>query len=234
MTDASAGKIYLSAERGYNETERLRSFSTFNFGNFFNPHKSALGGLYVLNDDTIAGGHSVKMHIDQDSFVVFIPVVGTIDYDDSLGNHSLVSAGEMKIIPVPAGTFIKVGNPYEHQLVNYLHLRIKISGRSLASPFTLSFDIAQNKNKLIDITGNSEVQCQLPFKMSMAKLEGRKEIIYDMVKDNSLFYTYVIEGVFEVAGRLLHPKDGLALWNIKQVDAEALSNDAILLMMELY
>jgi quercetin 2,3-dioxygenase len=234
MTDQSQGKIFLSADRGRNETERLRSYNTFNFGNYFNPYKTAVGDLYVLNDDTIAGGHSAKMHIDQDSFVVFIPIVGAIDYCDTLGNNCLIGAGETKLIPAPAGTFIEVTNPYEQQLVNYLHLRIKAKDISLGSSSTVSFDIAQNKNKLIDITGNNGATNKLPFKISITKLDGRSEVLYDMVNNKRFFYAYVIEGAFEVAGRLLHARDGLALWNIKQVDAEALSNDAILLIIELY
>lgn len=234
MTDQSQGKIFLSAERGHNESEQLRSYNTFNFGNYFNPYKTPVGDLYVLNDDTIAGGHSIKMHIDQDSFIVFIPIVGTINYSDSLDNNCLISAGEIKLIPAPAGTFIEVANPYEQQLVNYLHLRIKAKTLSLALPSTISFDIAQNKNTLIDITGNDKSQDKLPFKISITKLDGRREVVYDMVGNKSFFYAYVIEGAFEVVGRLLHARDGLALWEINQVDAEALSNDAILLILELY
>lgn len=41
-------------------------------------------------------------------------------------------------------------------------------------------------------------------------------------------FVLVIEGVFEVEGRLLHSKDGLALWNMPLIiELEALSHDAI-------
>jgi redox-sensitive bicupin YhaK (pirin superfamily) len=42
----------------------------------------------------------------------------------------------------------------------------------------------------------------------------------------------VIEGAFEVQDRLLHAKDGLAVWDTNEIDFEALSNDAILLLWE--
>lgn len=38
--------------------------------------------------------------------------------------------------------------------------------------------------------------------------------------------------MFEVEGHLLHVRDGLALWNTEQVGMKALSNDAILLVIE--
>lgn len=52
-------------------------------------------------------------------------------------------------------------------------------------------------------------------------------------KRNSLF-VFVIQGVFEVQGRLLHARDGLGLWDEEnEVELEALSNDAIVLLTEL-
>ena len=46
-------------------------------------------------------------------------------------------------------------------------------------------------------------------------------------------YAFVIEGVFEVQDRLLHTKDGLAMWDAEEIDFEALSNGAILLLLEI-
>ena len=44
---------------------------------------------------------------------------------------------------------------------------------------------------------------------------------------------FVIEGAFEVQGTLLHARDGLALWGTDKLEKEALSNDAIILLIEL-
>lgn len=43
----------------------------------------------------------------------------------------------------------------------------------------------------------------------------------------------MLEGAFEVQGTLLHARDGLALWETDEVEMEALSNDAIILLVEL-
>jgi len=42
-----------------------------------------------------------------------------------------------------------------------------------------------------------------------------------------------IEGAFEIQGTLLHARDGLALCGTDEVEVEALSNDAIVLLIEL-
>ena len=46
-------------------------------------------------------------------------------------------------------------------------------------------------------------------------------------------FVFVIEGAFEVQGTLLHERDGLALWKTEEVEMEALSNEAIILVIEL-
>lgn len=46
-------------------------------------------------------------------------------------------------------------------------------------------------------------------------------------------FALVLAGAFEVAGRLLHAHDGLALWDTAAVALEALGNDAVLLVLEL-
>ena len=44
---------------------------------------------------------------------------------------------------------------------------------------------------------------------------------------------FAIEGAFEIQGALLHARDGLALWRTDEIEAEDLSNDAIILLIEL-
>ena len=46
-------------------------------------------------------------------------------------------------------------------------------------------------------------------------------------------FVFVIEGAFEVQYRLLHPRDRLVLWEADTIEWEALSNDAVILVIEM-
>jgi quercetin 2,3-dioxygenase len=72
----------------------------------------------------------------------------------------------------------------------------------------------------------------LPFKVSVGKFNGRGETAYQLqdIKPGALIF--VLEGAFEIAGRLLHARDGLAIWETTVIEIEALCNDAILLLIE--
>ncbi|WP_409034090.1 hypothetical protein [Runella sp.] len=67
----------------------------------------------------------------------------------------------------------------------------------------------------------------------MGKFGGREEGIYTVRNpERNGVFIFVIEGAFEVQNRLLHPRDGLSLTHVTEVEFEALSNDAILLVLE--
>ena len=73
----------------------------------------------------------------------------------------------------------------------------------------------------------------MPFKFSAGIFAGREEAIYKMQNSESKFYAFIIDGAFKIEGSLLHARDGLALWNTSIVNLAALSNNAVVLVLEL-
>ncbi len=63
------------------------------------------------------------------------------------------------------------------------------------------------------------------------KSEGEKQPIL-LEKIIQLFFAFVLAGAFETEGRLLHERDGLAIWDTDKIEMEALSNDAMILLIE--
>jgi redox-sensitive bicupin YhaK (pirin superfamily) len=225
MVQQNKGKIFLADERGHNEMEWFRSYNTFNFGRYQLDHKTPFGPLYVLNDDTLAGGKSITMTVEADSELLLIPVIGAITYEDNHGNSTVIEAGECQVYAAPKSTIIKIGNPFDNELVNFLQIWIyKTDIQPDNFPQIIPFDIVNCKNQLVPISVDN--------KFGLGKYAGREEFIYKLSAPNNGLFVYVIEGAFEVQYRLLHARDGLALWEVEEVEWEALSNDAIILVME--
>lgn len=229
MVQQNKGKIFLADERGHHEMEWFRSFSTFNFGKYQLEHKTPFGPLYILNDETLAGGKSISMTIEADSLILLIPIVGTIAYTDSLGHANYIEAGEGQVYSTPKGTTIEIGNPFHDELVNFL--QIWFYGEEAAAdkePQLIPFDLVNNINQLVPMPVNNS-----SYKISIGKYNGRQESVYKLSDTRNGIFVFVIEGTFEVQFRLLHSRDGLALWEAGEVEWEALSNNAILLVMEM-
>jgi len=228
MVQQNKGKIFLADERGHNELEWFRSYNTFNFGRYQHDHKTPFGMLYVLNDDTLAGGKSISMSVEADSEILLVPIVGAITYDDNNGNTTIIEAGECQVYDAPKGATIKIGNLYDNELVNFLQIWFYKNGvEPDNAPQIIPFDIVNFKNQLIPLPVENTA-----YKFGIGKYAGRQESTYHLSDPNNGVFVYVIEGAFEVQYRLLHARDGLALWEADAVEWEALSNDAILLVME--
>jgi redox-sensitive bicupin YhaK (pirin superfamily) len=228
MVQQNKGKIFLAEERGLNQMEWFRSYNTFNFGQYQQEHKIPFGPLYVLNDDTVAGGETISMVVEADSDVLLVPVVGAISYKDSRGNSMIIEAGECQLYATPKGTTIHIGNLYKDELVNFLQIWFYRSAiEEDLGPQLIPFDIVNYKNQAVPIpTDNSSC------KYAIGKYAGRSESIYHLQNAGNGLFVFVIQGAFEVQYRLLQARDGLALWEADAVEWEALSNDAIILVME--
>ena len=213
----------MADERGHNELSWYRSYNTFNFGGYQNEHKFPVGSLYVLNDDTLAPGGRIKMSVEDDSQIVLLPMVGAVEYADSLGNKDTLQAGEAQLLHIPKGGFVRIINPFEHELVNFLQLWIKAPANEGTNQLT-TFNLNENKNRLISLFDT--------INLSIGQFDGRAEAEYKPNNTGAALFMFVIDGEFEAQHRLLHARDGLALWDVAGLEMEAVINNAIILLLE--
>jgi redox-sensitive bicupin YhaK (pirin superfamily) len=233
MTSELPAKMYIAEQRGHFENDHLRVYATFNFGNYFNEHKTAFGPLHLLNDNTLAGNHVSLTKFEEDMYTILLPIVGTIEYADNEGTHAVIHSGEMQCGFYKGNSGFVVKNPYDSALVNYLQIGIIGSfAKKFEKPQLFQFDIEGYKNVLVDI-GLKEVNPALPFNMTICKLSSKKELTYFMDDPANSLYAFAIEGESEVDQRLLHARDGLGLRDIEKVEIEGLTNNAILLLIEM-
>lgn len=227
MKVISKGKIFLSDQRGLIENHTVRSYHTFKSESFQNPLKEAIGNLYLLNDEMLAPNKSVKFYTQQQGYFIIIPITGTVNYFDDRENETDVEVGESLMVFLKKNSFVKLKNPYNNDTISYLIIGIKCNDEQPNSPQLLNVDLS-NENKLSAITNLSSL-----FKLSIGQFTGRGETSYHL-NNSDMIYTFALSGAFEVDGRLLHERDGLALWETTNIEIEALSNNALLLTIELY
>jgi redox-sensitive bicupin YhaK (pirin superfamily) len=234
MMHHTKAKMFLADERGMDETNWSRNQSTFNFEKYFNENKTPFGDLYVVNDEVLDAGHSLIMSLEENCCMILLPVMGAIAVKDSSGNENLIAAGQMQALFVDYGDSIGISNPFEEGLVNFLQLRIR-GERTKSTPNSdiYTYEINKYTNTLLTISPVNLGESVLPFSISIGKFDGRGEADYRLKNRGAGLFVFAIEGAFEVQGTLLHARDGLALWDTEEAEIEALSNDAIILLLEL-
>ena len=231
------GKIYLADQRGVLENSQFRRQSTFSFGAFQHEHKAPFGRLYGLNEETLAGGHVVELAVAEDSYVVLLPITGAVGFSTGGGAHGTVEVEEALTLSAPAGTVLRLRNPFADELISFLHLWVRTAKPLLPATSAVGlktvFEAQMLENQLRELVSTHTAgEPELPFRLSLGRFMGRREAVYKVAPGNSLF-AFVIAGAFELEGRLLHEKDGVALWEVAEVELEALSNHALVLVLEL-
>lgn len=231
MSTLTPGTIYLADRRGFAQANGLQRYSTLNFGNYYDDARHPVGRLKAFNDEMLAGLQSTATNVDEATYIVIIPVTGALNYGDTLGSKTVVDVGEVYVSYLTAQSSYTLSNPYEVDWINYLQIHIQadtLEEDRINMLFELDLDAKpDNLATVIPTTNNI-----LPFALSIGRFSGRKEAIY-RPKSGSQLFAFALAGAFEMQGRLLHERDGLALWNAAEVDLEALSNNALILIIEL-
>ncbi|RZL31958.1 MAG: hypothetical protein EOO96_15120 [Pedobacter sp.] len=225
----SPGKIFLADQRGFVQSTILRRYSTFNFEQYFNDNSMPFGDLFLFNDDSISGGKLTFFLSKEDSYQIFMPVTGGLDIVFN-GKEYALQTGQVQIFNVGKGEVLEISNPYQNDAVNYIQIGLKTDLFLLRhSKMLFNFDFEKDKNKLIEIVSNPK----LAFNLSAGIFGAKAETTYSLRSAESNAFLFVIDGAFETSGRLMHARDGLALWETETVKFQALSNNAIVMVLEM-
>jgi hypothetical protein len=229
MPTPTPGKIFLADQRGLVETRSYRRFSTFSFGAFQHVHKQPLGCLRALNEEILAGSSTLTLPVVEATHLVLLPITGAIAVRLPGAQELVVEVEEIQVLTLSAGSEVALRNPYPTDLVTLLHIWLRAEPiESMAVVPAGIFSLAALANQLLLLL---PAKPALPFTISLGRFAGRHEATC-VVPPGHFFFAFVLAGAFEVEGRLLHEKDGLALWDAAApVELEALSTEALLLIL---
>lgn len=229
MTKEAKAKIFLADERGLNQTNQFRSENTFCFGNYRDENKKPFGKIYVLNDDMLTGGQSMRLMAEEKTWAIVLPVAGAVECKINESKEELVAAGQAISYLLDAGDVIEIKNPFVSDTVNFLQLWMRATDENeLATGIYTYADLNGSMNELVPALSKTAPG----FSVHIGKFSGRGETVYNITGNNAGCFLFILNGAFEAAGRLLHDRDGLAIWDTREIDMEALSSDAILLLVE--
>lgn len=231
MMHQNPTQLFKAQTRGRAENETHRLHATFNFNEFNPDSRNPFGLLTALNDEMLTARESISRKLPAGTLVMILPLIGATECNCDDIESQIVVPGEAFIYYKYDEGNIKVKNPYDENNINFLYVAFSnamLTETLFPQGFYITKTNLAEKNafqKLFDVTQNG-------FSSQIALFKEQSQNIYQIGNKSNGVFLFVVSGTFEVKGMLLDERDGLALWDTEEIDVKALSENAILLLIE--
>ena len=225
--------IIRSDSRGGADHGWLKAKHTFSFADYLDPARVRFGTLRVINEDRIAPGQGFGTHPHRDMEIVTYVISGAIEHKDSMGNGTVIPAGDVQRMTAGTGVLHSEFNHSQDEELHLLQIWIFPEEKNLEpgyeqTPF--SREAKLNRLCLIGSRDGREgsVTIHQDVDLYASVLEDGKQVTLDGVADRRVFIQ-VVFGDLRVNGELVSAGDGVQIRQEDSVKVAALSESEFLL-----
>ena len=99
----SGVEIIKADNRHFSDFGWLKTYWLFSFSSYFDPHNIQFGALRVFNDDIVQPGMGFPTHPHEEMEIVTIVLDGEMTHEDSMGNRTVIRAGDVQRMSAGTG-----------------------------------------------------------------------------------------------------------------------------------
>ena len=208
-------ELRASADRGQADHGWLRSAHSFSFANYFDPSQMGFGPLRVINEDRITPGSGFGRHGHRDMEIISYVIDGQLAHQDSMGNGSTISPGDVQRMTAGTGVEHSEFNPQPADGTHFLQIWIEPAERGLMPGYEeRRFDEAAKRGRLCLIgSGHGEpdaVTIHQDVRVLAGLFDGDESADWTLAPGR-LGYLHVVKGSLSVNDVAVGAGDGLKI-----------------------
>jgi len=229
-------QVIRSDSRGLADHGWLRSYHTFSFADYCNPAMMGFGNLRVINDDTVQPGQGFGTHGHRDMEIISYVVEGALEHKDSMGNGSVMRAGEVQRMSAGTGVTHSEFNHSKDERVRFLQIWVLPVKQGLTPGYeqkTFGDDVKRDRLALV-VSGDGRdgsLSMNQDVDLYASKLATGSEVTHDLAPGRKA-WLQVVNGSVTLDGNRLDGGDGAAIADIDRLTMRA-ENDAEFLLFDM-
>ncbi|MGZ8261540.1 MAG: pirin family protein [Methylotenera sp.] len=204
-----------SADRGHANHGWLDSYHSFSFARYYDPAHMGYSVLRVINEDVIAPAKGFGMHPHNDMEIITYMLQGDLQHKDSLGNGSVIKAGDVQRMTAGTGIVHSEFNASNTHSAHLLQIWILPDRDHLQPGYEQNnFTASQKQDRWCLIASQDGHDGSLLVHQDMALyatiLSADVSLDYALNHQRSV-YIQVVIGEVEISGQHLVAGDALML-----------------------
>jgi redox-sensitive bicupin YhaK (pirin superfamily) len=228
--------LHKADSRGYADHGWLKSYHTFSFANYHNSERIHFGVLRVLNDDFIEAGAGFGLHPHQNMEIISIPLEGSLEHKDSMGNTSIIRSGEIQVMSAGTGIQHSEYNPSKTECSKFLQIWI-FPNKKNVEPRYQQQKIKLNTNEFTQILSpfpeDAGVWVHQNAWFHIGQFEENHSIDYTVNNSKNGVYIFVLEGEISINNTKCFHRDGIGIVGENTIKFNTENKGCKLLLIEI-
>lgn len=225
--------IIKSETRGTADHGWLKARHTFSFADYYDPKRVHFGNLRVINEDRIAPGQGFGRHPHNDMEIVTYIISGAIEHKDSMGNGTVITAGEVQRMTAGTGVSHSEFNHSQDDELHLLQIWIFPEAKNLEPGYEQTLFPRDEKLNRLRLIGSRDgrdgsLTIHQDVDLYASVLESGAQVSLDGVANRRVF-VQVISGSLDVNGEKLAAGDGAQIRQEEFVSLVAAAESEFLL-----
>ncbi|MBT8082873.1 MAG: pirin family protein [Gammaproteobacteria bacterium] len=226
-------EIIQSDSRGKADHGWLKARHTFSFADYYDPARIHFGDLRVINEDRVAPGQGFGMHPHRDMEILTYIISGAIEHKDSMGNGTMIRAGEVQRMTAGTGVLHSEFNPSQDEELHLLQIWILPEAKNLEPGYEQTPFAREHKLNTLRLIASRDgrdgsLTIHQDVELYASILERGHEVSIDDVAARRIF-VQVVAGSIDVNGEALGAGDGVQIRGNEQVTITAHADAEFLL-----